>query len=725
MSSHRESELQDVGYRFPYGRATVEPVPDHSGTFAVRLAWHKGKADLPLLESTPLRPIAEVTLGDQKFPVFLSQHGRKKRDRIMLAGKRKTSRSARCTLRFIVTVEGREDRLTWHWRIGATAPAMEAAQASCNVSNKDAPSLTDAVRLYFPFAPGKARVLTLGGSPDAVALWMHDIVVTIVTTQEAEGVQEGYSTRPELVYDEKGAALVLCGAALGGKGVTLSWETWLAPARTEVEARQALLRHIADVRDRAQIPGPVAGREAGLLLRLAENAEQRLMAEDLVAKRGLDRQVFRLRPGDTTQVVGEGVDAALAACTLLARHYLSGDDALKRRARLVSKGVCDFQVSDEESPNWGAIWDTQRKKIFGDLNGETTLSITTAARTVKGLWITHTAFGHDVIERCALSAAQWLLLKMDRDGFIASDRFHHDGPPIDALESPWTMCEAITPLVETFRRTKNEIFLKTAMRVIKTLGEALSEARLPLERASTEHLAAAIEGVLLVSREYEQQEMIVLAQRLGVALRTRRAPDGSFTEPPGLTSASPLSGTIAGARAALALARVDDSPQWPLLAFRALRAAGKTADEMQARGEWVNLSDLTALCAHSMGLLVTAAARTTGSTADRDLLTIARGWQTFAPDPATKSFIQVYPADSEGWPLLESKVDYIALVCPITLQVLIAVLATPDMEQVRIIKNGRMPFVKNLISGELDLMARLEPLGDGSELKIGLFLADT
>jgi hypothetical protein len=733
MSSNTgELELHDVSYRFPYGRAVIEPVPDQNGTFATRLAWHRGKADLSLIETTPHRPIAEVEMGGQSFPVFLNQHSRKKRDRIILAGKRKTARSGRCTLRFIVMVEGREDKLTWRWRIGATAAAMEAAQtarASAQAAREAAGSAEapppDDVKLYFPFAPGRARVLTHTGAPDAIALWMHDVVVTIVVSRDAEGVEEGFSATPTLTYDNRGAQMTLEGAALGGAGVTLSWETWLSPARTEAEALSALLRHIADLRDRAQIMPEADTLEPGMLLRLGREGEQNLMAEEMIGKRGADRQIYRAAPGDATQVTGEGTDAALAASTLLGRFYLSGDDALRRRARLVSKGACDFLVADEESPHWGAIWDACTKKRYHDINGSNTLSVATTARTAKGLHLVHAHFDTEIYQRTALAATQWLLLKMDRDGYIAGERFTDEGPPVEDMSSPWTMCEALIPLVETFRANKNEVFLKAALRIVGTLKETISQAKMPFEQATTEHLAAAIEGVLLVSREYESAEMIALAKLISLGLRVRRLPDGSLAEPPGMTAISPLVETLAGARAALALARVDDSPQWPLFAMRALRAADRRVKEMDARGERVNIADRTSLCALVTGLLLVIGSRAANCAADRDLLTITRNWQTFKPDPATREFIRVYPVGPDGKPDENRPVDYLALVCPISLQVLVTVFATPDVSEVRVIKNGKTPFLKNLMTGELDLAARLEPLGDGTEANYGIFLADT
>jgi hypothetical protein len=707
---------EEIAYRFPYGRAAIEPVPDISGTFAVRLVWNRGKALIPFFESTALRPIAQVALNGQKFPVFLSQHGRKRRDRIVLAGKRKTARSARCALRFIAIIEGREDRLTWLWRVGATAPAM------ANVPPAGEETPPDEVTLFLPLAPGRSHILHAPAERQALAVWMNDLVVSI-RVSAAEGVKEGYTPTPELTATPRGVQVTLRNTDLGGHGVSLAWETWVSPARTEAEARAALLRHLAESADRSQEAEPA---EPGLLLQIGARTEAALMEEKRIAKRGADRQAYRIEAangnsGSTVQAVGESVEAALLSNALLTRYYQSGDDALRRRARLISRGVCDFQVALEESPHWGAVWDAQKQagkvKDYVDVRGGKTLSVAATARTAKGLHIAHAHFGTEILQRTALAASQWLLLKLDVDARIEAERFSEEGPPApeDGDASPWVVAEALIPFVETFRATRNEVFLKAALRIVNGLKEGLALSDFRVDDAPAEYLASAVEGVLLVSREYENPDLIALAKQIAVGLRARRALDGSLVEPPGIRLSSPLAPTLAAARAALALTRVDDDPLWPLMAYRALRAAERSAVADASR---VTLADQGALCSLSTGVLLSIAARARGCTPDRDRATVTRGWQTFTPDAATREYIQVTAPD--GTP-----VDYLALVCQVSLQVLIAVLAPPTVTHVRVVKNKKTPLLKHLLTGDMDSTATLIPLGDGAGANIGVFLADT
>ncbi|MBC8102759.1 MAG: hypothetical protein H7Z41_09250 [Cytophagales bacterium] len=726
------SDANELVYRFPYCRSGIEIVPDIKGSFCTRLLWHKGKSVFALAESTPLRPLARVTLNSQRFDVFLNQHARKKRERILLAGRRKVAiRSGRAALRQVVSIEGREDRYLWRWRIGATAAAMSvfaSPEAEADPINE--------VSLFLPFAPGKAVVLSLPGATTGLVLWMNGIAMSVVS-----GRCEGGEELPELSHDARGFQLTLRGARLGGDGIAMQWESWLAPARTEAEARMALLRHLADAADRAQrtdetaetVPAPGS---PPLLKHLGDQAEAALMAEDAAEKKGIDRLIFRdrtsLGKGSARHLAGETVDTALAAAALMGRVLQTGEDALRRRARLLANGICSFQVNEEESCHWGAIWDAVKGKgkstTYEDIAGERTLSVAVAARASKGLHILHRHFGVELYQRTALSAAQWLLLKMDRDGLIVGERFTEEGPPVEDRNSPWIVGEALIPLVETFRSNANEVFLKTALRVVGTMKEGLERSTLPFDQASTEQLAASIEGVLLVSREYEKDDMIALALQIGLGLRARRLPDGSLMEPPGVTVVSPLVSTLAGARAALALSRVDDDPLWLLFAYRALDAAAVKAAALGAAegSSQIQIADQAAFLNLSTAVLLAVTARVKGCVADKDKLTITRNWQTFAPDPATRDYVRVF---APGPGSEEIPVDYLALVCPVSMQVLITVFAPPSVREVTILKNSRSPFVKNLLTGDYDLRAPLVPLratgGGDPGANIGVFLADT
>jgi hypothetical protein len=209
--------------------------------------------------------------------------------------------------------------------------------------------------------------------------------------------------------------------------------------------------------------------------------------------------------------------------------------------------------------------------------------------------------------------------------------------------------------------------------------------------------------------------MVTLALRLGEALKGRRLPDGSLL-PYG--EGTVLRASLAAARAALALTRVDKSHEWLLLALRAVQFAKDAAENERANGNTIPLADTTGLCLLPLHLLLCVATRMKKTEIDLPALTVKKGWQTFAPDHNTRDYISV--TTTEGEPI-----DHLALVCPVSLQVLIPVIAPAPVTEVILQKNQRVPYVKNLITQAYDQKAELSPLGDGAFARIGIFLADT
>ena len=189
------------------------------------------------------------------------------------------------------------------------------------------------------------------------------------------------------------------------------------------------------------------------------------MNDDCVDKKGADRLWFRAAPGDkNVHITGDGADTALTAHALLTRFLLTGDDALRRRARLLAQGIAEFQISDEESPHWGAVRDACiKRKTFGDANGEATVGVRATARSARGLHLLHAHFKTDSFHRNALNATQWLLLKTDKMGRLSFGRFGENGPPVGD-ENGWHVADTLQALVETFRATKNDVFQKAALR---------------------------------------------------------------------------------------------------------------------------------------------------------------------------------------------------------------------------------------------------------------------
>ena len=661
---------EELLYRFPRSCVNLEIVPDIPGSLKVRLNWQKGKSFFAFLETSALRPLAEAVIQGQRFPIFIATCERRGAGKVALLGER-------AGVRFIALIEGEGDALTIRW-------SAEGGEV-------------DALTLHLPVAPGGARAIQAPDSDRALALWRNGVALTAVA---AGGGTLGIVERGLTLFAPKSKAL--------------GWELKFAPARTEPEVRDALLIHLAERSDRA----PVSGAEdvgPFFVGPLMVEALSLLVDTSRFEKPSMDRVFYRESADGRTRLVGgEGTDAARAAGALLAHHYLTGDDALRRHARLLAHGLCDFQVTEVESPHWGAFWDALGPdRRPEDRLGERTLGIAAAARASRGLHVLNAHFETELLMRSALAAAQWLLLKTDVAGLPLAERFESAGPRV-AGGSAWAVGETLTALVETFKASGNETYLKAALRSIATLRGRTADGSLRPESAPTECLATTIEGVLMVSREYENPGLIAFARQLGASLRVRREPDGGVGELSDRPATTPLGPSLAAARAALCLARVDDDPSWLLMALRALRAARARFADLSA----LPIADLAGLASVPLALLLAVGARPDGGVADYDRMRIQRGWQTFQADPATSDYVQV--SDLSG-----NSVDYLCLVCEASLQVMVVVLAPPGVSEVVILKNQRRPIVHNLLSGNREQRCLLAPLGDGREARTGVFVAGT
>jgi len=687
----------EIAYRFPLSRTAIELVPDLVGsdggvvTYSVRMLWVRGKTIRPLVATTALSPVAEIAFGGQHYPVHIATHARKGRGRMAVAGRRRLSRNVRHAIRFHAMVEGREDRVTWSWRFGATALAINEARAI--------PDATDRIALNLPF-PGSAKRIMLDEAPYARAVWLGDVAVTVVVHPLPDG------RIPELVDTERGLAVNIESADFSGHGQTAAYDTWVVAAKTEGDVREALTHHVAEVASRMQ---EVAG-SGPFLADLARDASHRLCEELPTRRIGADRIAWET---DNERLgVGEGVDAALAACALLHRWRATGDDAYRRTARLIAYAVPGFQISEEASPHWGAFWDGHREEAgYEDAGGGRSLSVRTTARTVTGLLGVDESFGVERLQRSALGGAQWLVLKRDPDGIPAGGRFDATGQPHPDADT-WAVADTIVAFASTFHATGNEVFLKAAQQGIQTVTRRLDNGTLGFSSARTSDLAAAVEGILLVSKEYENDELIASAHRIADGLGSRRRPDGAFAERSGTVT---LEATLAGARAAIAMARVDSDPAWLVMALRALRRA----DILFRRNpEEAGPAVSAALATLPDALLTRIAAIGDDATSDVARGTVERGWQTFAHDPGTRDFVRVHTEDGDP-------VDHLAWVCPATLQVLVAVIVPPDVETVRIRKNQRPPMLRKPIDGTVGPDAPTLPLGDGKEARFGVYIAGT
>jgi hypothetical protein len=152
------------------------------------VAWRRGKsARVPLFETTPLRPLAEVSVNGQRFPLSVTGHRRERRDRVRLAGERRAGEAGELTLKAEALVEGRQDRLFWRWQI--RAGRYDAKKRKSVPLRRP---LRGDVALFLPLAPGCKEILTLSdgvgaGARSGLAVWRDGVAITLVAAAAGDG----------------------------------------------------------------------------------------------------------------------------------------------------------------------------------------------------------------------------------------------------------------------------------------------------------------------------------------------------------------------------------------------------------------------------------------------------------------------------------------------------------------------------------------------------------
>jgi hypothetical protein len=703
MSGNEEIELI---YRFPHSRTSLEITPDLSKSFGVRVQWHKGKNIIPHFETTPLRTLAQVVFAGQQMPVFMTEHTRKGRDKVLLSGFRKVGSGERSLLRFEALVEGRNETFTWHWRFRPTQAAIDIATTAQKKSENTLP--TDKIVIALPFASGDTRILTLPAAVPGMAIWMNDIVATIVPIPLPGDTEKG-QPKPVLGTEGRSVTLTLESPPYTTKGVELRWETIYSVARTETEAYDALRKHQAQFAEIKRVNATLTES----LMTLSDTGVRVLSDEKRLVKRGMDRWAYRVQT-DSPNIHGCGAETETGYATnaLLARFLLTGEEPLKRLARLLAYGVSEFQVSDTNSSHWGAIWDRRTgDKHYHDIKGDECLSFVSTARTIQQLYRANQHLDADQVARVGQAGAQWVLLRTDILGLALGEYFTSGREPKVSL--PWITGEGIGAFVETFRASNNETYIKAAVKSVRCLEHSIREGKLSVEDATTEQLVATMEGVLATSAEYENEDMIAFAKRLGRSLQNRALADGAVlvtAEPDG---GATLRSTLAGVQGALAMTRVDKDTIWLQMAVRGLQYV---AQKVSGHTDTLPLADIGAMTLLPLHLMLAIASVPRKNLPNFAMMRLHKGWQKFSLDHNTRDYITVTTPEGE-------QVDHMSFVCPSSLQVILSVLAPPNVESVLISKNQKKPYVTNLLTGEFDLTANLVPLGDTA--RIGVFSADT
>jgi hypothetical protein len=230
------------------------------------------------------------------------------------------------------------------------------------------------------------------------------------------------------------------------------------------------------------------------LTQWARHHAESLRDKPLTQRIGVDRRVF-VRDGNTAPL-GDPVDFGPACIALLQAGRASGDEASACLGRLLLQAVPRFQISDENSTQWGAF--TTHLDLDPDgcpMPGTTAVDVRTHARTTSALFAAQQLWPSETRQRSALAAARWLILRQDPDGLPSREHFDTLGNQ-DGDCSPWTALEAARALSAAHRHSRIPVFQTTARRAVETVAAGLDSGRWDLSCPSPLAIGDAVEALL-------------------------------------------------------------------------------------------------------------------------------------------------------------------------------------------------------------------------------------
>jgi dienelactone hydrolase len=636
-----------------------------------------------LLETTPIRPLATITVRGETYPLTIGWHEMQRGGILCLGGERRTGldgSSIAWEMRWR-PLPGAASSFTVEMRVRATPRREGTVEVFLNTP------------LHQPEIWGMLPATARQHSASLAWSAYHGHSVRVITTDGEPGA-----------WDEKrgGFTADWRGFSLGG-GKLLRFSIGFGEASTAITARAALVRHY------------LAFTGSGLHpLAAPSSLDPRLAMTDLTCPDAFQvvgaERIYWKPPVPETGVFSGGFPHypgdAMKALADWARFQPS--DSLSRLIRFGAHALAaDFQVmgrEGESEPNKGAFWDRLTADGPTDYAGGATHGFAANARVARALFLLHGANGEPLLRQSALNICQWLILKQNSAGFFDGARVHatrglaSDGKTIPQ-ECALDGAEAIRPFVLAYRATANEVFIKAAWKIANFL---LQERLLAFDSLAPTEVASVLLALIALNHEAPNARLQNVIADWGAWLRALPLrPDAPSLGADGLHS-----GLYECADAGFALHALTRDTGYLRYAFAALQAVPEAS---QARSWHAMPARTTALL--SLACLLPDAV------ADFDSLQVSLGWRVFTPDPATAEFLRVTRDDG-------SPVDFLPLVCRLNDQLLILALAPPETQAITILKNNRRPLVRDLLTNILDSDTPLHSLPGEKWAKFGLFTVD-
>lgn len=421
-----------------------------------------------------------------------------------------------------------------------------------------------------------------------------------------------------------------------------------------------------------------------------------------------DQVVLRVAPNDHRL----SVFTLAAAKSLLDWNRFSGDEPAIWTARLAMNSAMDFQVINAQSSNSGACWDTiDENKQGSDITGLRRFNLYRNARVLQQTLLLHRDTGSELCVRVALNGISWLLLKRGATGTYDGATVLPDGT-VQGGDGKGIMGAMISVMCAAYSLTETEAYMHAANRLAEYLlrdsclplspGSVLPTETFPSLRDDVFAAASAIEGLARLYRAYPHEPLREGALQMMQWLRLwqlNTAAEG-FGEAGEVLAgdgapASYVDASIEAARGALWAFSLQRDVHWFIYASRALHAAAAYLDPLAGfPGAKLAYPDhvyaLSGFVRAYLHWLLSIPALAPGIECDPDLLVCRAGNRIFVPEPSLWRSIRV---ETRGL------VDWVALVCPATHDILLAVLTDGSSGAAGVDAGEHRQMATDLISG--------------------------
>ncbi|MEJ5251815.1 MAG: hypothetical protein HPY54_10480 [Chthonomonadetes bacterium] len=475
---------------------------------------------------------------------------------------------------------------------------------------------------------------------------------------------------------------------------------------------------------------PEAFSASSLKLRAAaQSAVALLLNPDRQAHLAEDQVVLWVAPGDRRF----SAFTIAAAKALLDWRRFSGEESAAWTARLAMNSAMEFQVLNAQNANSGACWDTvDEHKQGADITGRRRFNLHRNAQLFQHLLLLHRDTGSELSVRVAFNGISWLLLKRGATGRYDGANVLPDGT-VERGDGRGIMGAIVSVMCTAYGLTETEAYIHGANRLAEYLlrdccqplspGSVMSAELPPSLQDDVFAASSIIQGLARLYRAYPHEQWRDGALRMAQWLRLWQIQAdlegvGEAGEvlagersPGGFVDAS-----IEAARGALWAFSLQRDTRWFAYATRALHTAAGYLDPLagfpDAKLAYPDHVHALALFVRAyLHWLLSIPALAPEVECDPDLLVCRYGNRIFVPEPSLWQSVRVQA---------RGLIDWVALACPATHDVLVAVLTDGSSGAAQVHAGEHRQLATDLIGGDTGAIYPLHPVpGVGS---VGVYI---